>query len=147
MENIEHLSSDNYRHRVDIWYRTYNISREKLNLFHDFLISLYELIENTYMGSDIMVNNIDQKNHFDWCWNKTIENFTKEKIYFKERGILYEHFWEFFLDAFYLTKIKNDPIRITEFFRILFDLSHIKTNSELEIMTEIYRLFDQNLKR
>lgn len=147
MENIEHLSSDNYRHRVDIWYRTYNISREKLNLFHDFLISLYELIENTYMGSDIMLNNIDQKNHFDWCWNKTIENFTKEKIYFKERGILYEHFWVFFLDAYYLTKIKNDPIRITEFFRILFDLSHIKTNSELEIMTEIYRLFDQNLKR
>lgn len=147
MENLEFISPDSYKHRADVWYRTYNISREKLILFHDFLISLYDLVDSTYMGSDVMVIEEDQKNHFNWCWDKTIDNFSKEKIFFKPRSNLYEYFWNLFLEAYYLTKIDNKPVKIVEYFYKLFDINYFKTNSELDIVTEIYKLFDQNLKK
>jgi hypothetical protein len=151
MENkknfIDLTSYENYKYQIEIWYRAYNISREKMELFHDFLISLYELIENTYLGSDVLLNENDIKGHFKWCWDKTIEDFNKEKIYFKNRGTCYEYFWNFFLEAFYFNKMENKKIRIDEYINKLFDISYIKNRSELDVVTEIYRLLDQNLKK
>jgi hypothetical protein len=151
MENkknfIDLTSYENYKYQIEIWYRAYNISREKMELFHDFLISLYELIENTYLGSDVLLNENDIKGHFKWCWDKTIEDFNKEKIYFKNRGTCHEYFWNFFLEAFYFNKMENKKIRIDEYINKLFDISYIKNRSELDVVTEIYRLLDQNLKK
>lgn len=147
MENIEYISPENYKHQADIWYRTYNISREKLNLFHDFLVSLYELIDNTYMGSDIMIDEEDQKSHFNWCWDKIINDFSNERIYFKPRGNYHEYFWNFFLEAYYFTKIENKEVRILEYLYKLFDFNYIKTRSEMDMVTEMYKLLDQNLKK
>jgi len=81
MENrenyLEFVSSESYKHQIDIWHRAYNISREKTELFHDFLGSVYELVEETFLGADVTEYEEDQKNHFTWCWDKTIENFGK----------------------------------------------------------------------
>lgn len=140
------ISSENYKHQLDIWYRAYNISHEKTNLFYDFLISLYELIDSTYLGEDVIKTESEQHNHFIWCWNKTIENFNKEKIHFKETGTHMEYFWNFFLEAYYFTKIEGNSIKIKEYFYRVFDFKHRKTRSELDILSEIYRLLNQNLK-
>jgi len=151
MENresyLEFISSENYKHQIDIWYKAYNISREKIELFHDFLISLYNLVDETYLGSDVVELEEDQKNHFTWCWDKTIDNFSKEKIYFKDRGSYYEYFWNFFLEAYYFQKLEDKTVRINEYFTKLFNFKYRKTRSELDMLTEIYKLFDQNLKK
>jgi hypothetical protein len=151
MENresyLEFVSSENYKHQIDIWYKAYNISREKIELFHDFLISLYNLVEDTYLGSDVVELEEDQRNHFTWCWDKTLENFKKEKIFFKERGAYYEYFWNFFLEAYYFQKLEDKTVRINEYFTKLFNFKYRKTRSELDMLTEIYKLFDQNLKK
>jgi hypothetical protein len=151
MENresyLEFVSSENYKHQIDIWYKAYNISREKIELFHDFLISLYNLVEDTYLGSDVVELEEDQRNHFTWCWDKTLENFKKEKILFKERGAYYEYFWNFFLEAYYFQKLEDKTVRINEYFTKLFNFKYRKTRSELDMLTEIYKLFDQNLKK
>ena len=89
MENregyLEFISSESYKHQIDIWYRTYNISRDKILLFHDFLSALHDLIDNTFLGVDVLSEESDQRNHFNWCWEKIISDFNKEKIYFKEK--------------------------------------------------------------
>ena len=150
MENresyLEFISSESYKHHLDVWYRTYNISNEKTELFYDFLISVYNLIEDTFLGEDVLNNEIEQRNHFTWCWDKTIESFSKEKIYFKDRGNHYEYFWNFFLEAFYYSKLDGEIPKIKEYFYKVFDFTHKKTRSELDILTEIYRLLNQNLK-
>lgn len=146
-EFIEFISPEDYRHHIEIWYKIYNISREKTELFRDFLISLYNLIDETYLGEDVMIYEEDQKNHFTWCWDKTINNFSKEKIYFKFRGNYYEYFWNFFYEAFYLTKIDQKPNKIVEYVNKLFNYNYIKTRSELDIVTELYKLLDENLKK
>ena len=151
MENresyLEFVSSESYKNQIDVWYRAHNISREKIELFHDFLISLYDLVVETYLGVDAVLTEEDQKNHFTWCWDRTIENFNKEKIHFKERGNFYEYFWNFFLEAFYYQMIDNKTVRIVEYFNVLFKFNHRKTRSELDMLSEVYKLFDQNLKK
>lgn len=151
MENregyLEFITSESYKHQIDIWYRAYNISREKIELFYDFLKTLYETIDETYMGSEIMVLDVDIKNHFTWCWDKTIDSFNKERIYFKERGNHFEYFWNFFLEAYYYIHLNDDEVRINEYFYKLFDFKHKKSRSELDVLTELYKLFNQNLKK
>ena len=151
MENeeryLEFISSESYKQQIEVWSRAYNISREKTELFYDFIITLYELLEDTYLGNDVMISEEDQKNHYTWCWDKVIENFTKERIYFKERGSCYEYFWNFFLEAFYFAQLDDNQLKIREYFKKLFDFTYKKTRSELDMVTEIYKLFEQNLKK
>ena len=151
MENregyLEFISSESYKNQIDVWVKAYYISYEKTELFYDFLISLFDSIESTYLGIDVMGDEADQKSHFTWCWDKTITNFNNEKIYFKERGNCYEYFWNFFLEAYYYTQIDGNHTRIKEYFFKLFEFKHRKTRSELDMLTEIYKLFEQNLKK
>ena len=90
MENregyIEFLTSESNKNQIDIWYKAYNITLEKTELYYDFLIGLLDIIENTYLGADVLNTQENIKNHFDWCFQKVITNFTKEGIEFKERG-------------------------------------------------------------
>ena len=125
MENkegyLEFVHSESYKNQIDVWYRAYNISREKTELFYDFLMSLYNLLQETYLGPEVFELEEDQKNHFTWCWDKTIENFNKEKIFFKERGNCYEYCWNFFLEAYYFAQLDDNQIKITQYFFKLFN--------------------------
>lgn len=144
---INSLTSENYKIQLDIWQKAYNISHEKVELFRDFLLSLYELVDTTYMGPDVTSNDIDQKNHFNWCWKKIIENFDNERIYFKDKGEHYNYFWDFFYEAFYYKNINGTSIKIKEYIDILFDFNHKKSRSEIDVLTEWYKLLNQNLKK
>lgn len=151
MENLENylefVSSESYRQQIDIWYKAHNISREKINLFHDFVISIHEIIEETYLGSDVMEMEQDQKNHFNWVWDKVINNFTKEKIFFKDRGVHHDYFWNFYLEAYYYVKLDEGESKILEYYNKLFNFDNVKSRSELDILTEVYKILDQNLKK
>jgi hypothetical protein len=144
---LEFISSDSYKNQIDVWIKAYNISYEKTELFYDFLVSLFDLMESTYLGADVLTSELDQRNHFTWCWDKTIENFNKEKIYFKERSNCYEYLWNFFLEAYYFAQLDGNQTRIREYFYKLFEFKHRKTRSELDMLTEIYKLLEQNLKK
>jgi hypothetical protein len=151
MENkenyLEFISSESYKNQIDVWYRAYNISREKIELFHDFLISLHEIIEETYLGPDVLEDPNDQINHFGWCWDKTINNFNKERIFFKETGKHKDYFTNFYVEAFYIPSIEGVVKKIPEYFNKLFSFQHRKSRSELDILAEIYKLLDLNLKK
>jgi hypothetical protein len=144
---LDFITSENYKNQIDIWYRSYNINREKIELFYDFLTSLYNLVNETYLGNDVIVEEFDQKNHFAWCWDRTIDNFNKEKIFFKERGAHFEYFWNLFLEAFYTKKDNDEIVRIPDYLFKLFNFKHKKTRSELDILSELYKLLNLSLKK
>lgn len=137
---------------VDVWFRANNILFEKLELFSDFSLSLYEIMMDTYLGIDqdstetrINLTQEDNDNHFKWCWNKVISNFDKEGIYFIHDGEHYEYFQSFFKDTFY---DKEDPrLRdsIGKFFNELFSYKEPFTSSDLDMILTIYRLLDKNI--
>lgn len=144
---LEFIVSENYRNQIDIWYKAHNISRERMELFYDFVVSLYSLIDETYLGNDVIHKEEDQRNHYTWCWDKVIENFNKENIHFKERGNHYLYFWNFFLEAYYFVKLYEQPVQIPDYFNKLFNFKHKKTRSELDLLSEIYKLLQHNLKK
>ncbi len=136
---------------VDIWFRVNNIIPEKMDLYYDFSFSLYYLILDTYLGDDknsetkIVLSDEDNLKHFEWCWNKTIENFQKEEITFNKKGDHYNYFLSFFTDIFYNQKEDKIKSSIGTFFNDLFDRKKPFTKSDLDMISSIYKSLDKNM--
>jgi hypothetical protein len=139
---------------ITAWYLANNITPELTELFRDFCMSFLSLLSDTYLGDNDLPNNEtkvgmtekQKKEHFRWCWDKTIENFKKENINFNFNKDDSDFFESFFFDVFYNQsdfKIKN---AINEFFTHIFDYKYKKTKSDIEIFTDIYKLLERSLK-
>jgi len=153
MENnfFEWLTKPIPQDEVETWMNVNNMIIEKLDLFYDFSLSLYNLVNDTYLGEDeknitkISMNNQEKKDHFDWCWKKNIENFEKENISFNHDGEHYDYFFGFFKDAFYFQKDEKVKKSIEGFFVGLFTNYKNYNKSDLDMITEIYKMLDRNL--
>lgn len=137
---------------VEVWLDIHNIIPEKCELYYDFCISLIILMKETYLGDEDISNETkvifsqdDKKKHFRWCWFKTVETFKKESIVFNDEGDHYEYFSSFFMEIFYNQKNQSVKNSIENFFEELFDRDHPFTKSDLDLLTELYKLLDKNL--
>ena len=133
---IEFLKSENHKNQVDTWYKAYNIVYEKTQLYRDFLISLLDLIDETYLGKDVLTDSEDIKKHFLWCFNEIVNNFEKEKIYFKRDGLYVDYLWVFFYETFYLNENEDRIKRIRTYLYNIFTFNYTKTKTDLEMLTE-----------
>lgn len=155
MENFfNYISKPVHPDDVQVWLNINNIIPEKVDLYSDFTSSLYKLILNTYLGEDdksnesnIKLTEDDNTKHFDWCWKKTIENFTKENIKFYSKGEHYDHFKSFFDEVYYNQKEQKVKDQIGIFFEDLFDLKKPFTKSDIDMLTDLYKSLDKNLKK
>jgi hypothetical protein len=137
---------------VEIWFNRHNMTIEKRQLYADFCNSLVDLIQKTYLGgddtlntkTDIQLTDEDKRNHFSWCWEKTIDNFLKENIRYKTKGEHKEYFEEFFTEVYYNQKEKIVKNSLVKFFDSLFDESNYFTQSDLDMIKEIYKLMEKN---
>lgn len=137
---------------VDIWFKVNNIIPEKMELYYDLSYSLYLLIKKTYLGDNesnietkVDMSEEDNIKHFNWCWNKTIENFKKENIIFKNEGEHYDYFFSLFGELYY--KQHKEIIRnsIDVFFDDLFNREKPFTQVDLDLIYNIYKTLDKNL--
>ena len=138
---------------VEVWFNVNNMIYEKRQLFSDFTFSLYYLISSTYLGDDLdntsetklILSQEDKLKHFDWCWKKTLDNFSKESIRFNNKGEHREYYEKFFMDLFYNAENKTISENIVKFFQELFDEEKMFTKSDLDMLTEIYKLLNKNI--
>jgi len=154
MENFfNYISKPLQPEDVDVWFRVNNIIPEKLELYSDFTHSLNDLINVTYLGENeinetkIILTEDDTKNHFEWCWNKVITNFSKESINFDKKGEHFDYFESFFMETFYNQKDIKVKSSIGFFFKDLFNYEKTFTKSDLDMVTTIYKLLDKQLKK
>ena len=138
---------------VEIWFNVNNMIHEKRQLFSDFTVGLHQLIKSTYLGDDsdnktetkLVLTQEEKLAHFDWCWKKTVENFSKENIKFNYKGEHKEYYEKFFMDLFYNAENKIISENISKFFEELFDEEKMFTKSDLDMLTEIYKLLNKNI--
>jgi hypothetical protein len=118
------------------------VTIEKVELYRDFTISLAYIICSTYLGDDVIFNEDQINVHFNWCWNKVITDFEKEKILFKERGEHYYYHFNYFMDVFYNAEVKDDKLfdKIYNFWSDIISIDKIKTRSEYDIFIELYKV-------
>jgi hypothetical protein len=136
---------------VIIWFNVHNMNYEKIELYGDMFKSLNYVIIDTYMGDEtnetrISLSNEDKELHFEWCWNKTLEDFRKENIIIKHGGEHKEYFKSFFFDTFYNQSEKNVKESIPNFLFEVFDVEKPFTKSDLDILTELYKLMEKNIE-
>jgi len=143
----EHITFETYKDQIDVWYKAHNIIREKSEIYYDFLSTLLNLIDETYLGSDVIKTEDDMINHFNWCFNKITSNFEQERIYFNTKSTHYEYLWFFFYKGYYMCSTENKHQILSDYFKVLFNFNKVKTPIELESFTDLYKIFDQNLKK
>lgn len=135
---------------VQVWFNINNMNYEKIELYGDFCKSLNDKILSTYFQEEhqetkINLSTEDKKEHFEWCWKKTIEDFSKENINFKIEGEHKNYFKKFYSDTFYEQNQKSIKESIPSFLNEIFDLNNPFSKSDLEIVTEIYKVMEKNL--
>lgn len=140
---------------LEIWYKANNIIDEYCELFEDFIIGLYFIIDKTYLGPDseggvetnIVLNDQDIRNHFDWCWRKNIDNFRKENIFFEEDGDHKIYFNQFFNETYYYQSMVEIKESIPVFFSELFEYKTVDTQINLQMIVEIYKNLYKSLQK
>jgi hypothetical protein len=153
MENFfNYISKPLEYDEIDIWFKANNIIFEKMDLFFDFTYSLTLVITETYLGgglndneSEVEMTDEDNQNHFDWCWKKTIENFSKEGVMIETNGEHYDYFNEFFNEIFYNNQESKIKKSIANFFEEMFDRNKPFTKSDLDVLLTIYKSIDNNM--
>ena len=152
MENFfNYLSKPVPPEEVDIWFKRNNIIHEKMELYYDFIISLFDLVLTTYLGDNenldtkIEITSDDDVKHFEWCWKKTIKSFENENLSFNNDGEHEEYLKNLFLEIFYNQKDKIVRIAIKDFFRDLFDYDKEFTMSDLDMISTLYKSLDKNM--
>lgn len=138
------------REDVEIWLNMHNIIPEKVELFNDIVESISILLVDTYLGDDTSETKIkfseeDIDNHFNWCWNKIVSNFEKENILIDSEGEHKDYVKSFFRDSFYNQKDENIKKSIPLFIKDLFDLDKTFVKSDLDILTEVYKVFNRSV--
>lgn len=126
-----------------------NIEWELVELYQDFVVSLLDLIDMTYLGDDVMSEETTQSSHFNWCWERTIENFRLENIRFTKNGEHHTYFLKYSKDLFYNNKEKtpNMMAGILDFWRRVLCMSTIKTRSEYDLFKDVYQLLGDGIFR
>lgn len=136
----------------NFWVDSNNICFLKLELYRDFVISLTNLIYDTYLGDEntnetnIRLTTDDNLRHFNWCWKKNLENFRKESIHFEPDGEHYEFLKSFIAETFYSQKNKDVKMSITKFFDEVFNIETTFTKSDLDLLTTLYKSLEKNMK-
>lgn len=135
---------------VDIWFSVHNMIPEKIELYGDIVESLTTLVLETYLGEEtietkIRMSDDDITNHFDWCWKKTLEGFEKENILIDSEGEHKDYVKTFFLDSFYYQKDSEIRSAVKLFVTDLFDIDKVFVKSDLDIITEIYKVFNRTV--
>lgn len=152
MENFFNwMSKPIPKDEVIIWFNVHNMNYEKIELYGDIFKSLNYIIIDTYMGDEtnetrISLSKEDKELHFEWCWNKMLEDFRKENIIIKHGGEHKEYFKSFFFDTFYNQSERNVKESIPNFLFEVFDVEKPFTKSDLDILTELYKLMEKNIE-
>lgn len=119
-----------------------NISFERVEVFHDFIITLLHVVNDTYLGDDVITNSDERLSHFNWCWNKVISNFQKESIRIETKGEHFQYFFTYFNDIFYYETNKESNMieKYIIFWNDIMKPMDSKTKSEYDLFVDIYKV-------
>ena len=139
---------------VVTWFNVHNMIYEKIELYGDIFKSLNYVITDTYMGDSngdspetkIVLSPEDKQSHFDWCWSKMVENFYKENIIITIDGEHKDYLKSFYMDTFYHQTQKNVKDSVPVFLNEIFNISKPFSKSDLDMITEIYKMMEKNVK-
>lgn len=139
------LENNEYDEQVR-WLKKSEIEREKHELFHDFISILLKNVDDTFLGSEYIFDEIDMRRHFKWCWDKTVDGFEKERIFFIKGDHVNLYFYTLLLNTFYrINEDKNPMETLKDHMDFLFS-DESKSNLEFDFYYNTYMELRDSLK-
>jgi len=148
-EFLSYITNPLSKTSIELLYSSNYIMFEKCDLFCDFVVSLSDLIFDTYMG-DSITNDEQRLNHFKWCWNRTIKNFELEGIHIGNNQELFDYFSNFMVEVYYSVDEKNSDTNINhniiKLWKYIFNYKIVKTRSDVDTFIDVYQMFEKSMK-
>lgn len=128
----------------------YIIIKDRVEIYKDFTLNLLYYINKYYIDKKTLSDDVDIRNHFNWCFNKVCNEFLKEEIDFTQNDELREYFFTYYYHQFYKA---NDYVQDTslkdfeKFWRTIFDIEKQKNKNFVNILIEIYKIYDKSISK
>jgi len=132
--------------QMQLLYNANNIKYDKVKLYYDFISTLNRLIDKTYLGDEYISTEEEMLGHFNWCFDKIIENFDKENIKFKNDNDLRSYF-KYYYEHLYYNDSEKSLEKIDDLPKYSFEYYRLKSMSDVDILVELYKLFERSLNK
>lgn len=141
---VDYFSKPLTSDQINYLNKLHEVTVEKCELYRDFIISLNYCIYDTYLGDDVINSEDNLLTHYNWCWQKTIDDFGEENLFFVQKGEHYYYFLNYFSDTFYNIEEKTDLdlSGTDDYWSNLFRYDANKTKSQYNIFIQVYKLMD-----
>jgi len=127
--------------------KKYIIVKDRVEIYKDFAFNLLYYIHHYYIDRESLSDDIDIKNHYNWCFNKVCDEFKKENINFGENEELREYFFTYYYHRFYTCDNTQDTsINYYEkFWKNVFEIDKQKNKNAINVLIEIYNIYDKSI--
>lgn len=128
----------------------YIIVKDRVEIYKDFALNLLYYINNYYLDKISLSLDEDIYNHYSWCFNKVCDEFLIEGIDFTKNRELKEYFYAYYYHQFYkLNKDNQNQDTSLEyyerFWRNIFEIDKQKNKNIINILIEIYNIYDKSI--
>lgn len=126
--------------------KKYIIIKDRVELYKDFAMNLLYYIYNYYIDRESLSDDEDIHNHYIWCFNKVCDEFKQENIDFSNNEELKSYFYAYYYHQFYTSQNTDNPITNYEkFWRNIFEIDKQKNKNIINILLEIYMIYDKSI--
>ena len=127
------------------------IVKDRVEIYKDFAMNLLYYIYNFYIDRESLSDDVDIRNHYNWCFNKVCQEFLKENIDFTTNEELKEYFYMYYYNQFYKIKdnVKQDTslVYYEKFWKNIFEIDKQKSKNLINILIEIYTIYDKSINQ
>ena len=146
IEFLRYIGTPLTKEEMTLLNKANNVRYDKCELYCDFIKTLNNMVVDTYLGDDVMSSDVDMKKHYLWCFNKVVSDFKQENIIFNGVDELKFYFYHYYSELFYNEDDKDDIIpKLHNLPNLSFDFNRIKTRSDMDLLIELYKLFEKSL--
>ncbi len=142
---VNYMYSEATENSIFNKYKSCAITKERCDLYKDFIVCFYSYVYDTYLGADYIKSGEDVRGHFDWCFNKVISLFEEENVYFHDTTELYNYFHEMLIEEFYLSDYKDDKEDRINDWKMIMSFGGKKLNCDLDILISVCESFNKAL--
>lgn len=127
-------------------FKSYNIYKERIELYEEFTINLLYKIYDTYLGIEYINTLKDAEGHYKWCYCEVLNEFDEQKIDFYGNDNLYDYFFKFYLNEFYKLEKQPEIAYFNKLWTNIFNHKKLNKNkNEFDVLIELYKIFDTSL--
>jgi hypothetical protein len=121
--------------------------KDRIETCRDFTINLLLYIDHYYIDKESLSDDTDIKNHYNFCYDKTCDDFEKEHLYFRSNSELKNYYFGIYYNQYY--KLEKPSMKMCYKFwnDDIFNINNFRNKNVMELLIELYEIFNISLNK